>query len=182
MATPFVFLYGPPASGKLTVARELAAGTGLKLFHNHVSLDCAGTIFDWWSPPFNESLAAIRLHMIGSAMRHGIGVIFTFMYAKPVDDGFVASLIQRVQLAGGRFMPVQLVCGIETLESRVLAPSRQHTSKARDVATLHEIVAKHDVTTAITDAPSIVIDTEVILPADAAALISAHYRLIGNKE
>ncbi len=34
-----VFIYGPPASGKLTVARELAALTGYKLFHNHLVVE-----------------------------------------------------------------------------------------------------------------------------------------------
>jgi tRNA uridine 5-carbamoylmethylation protein Kti12 len=29
-----IFLYGPPAVGKLTVAQELVTLTGYKLFHN----------------------------------------------------------------------------------------------------------------------------------------------------
>jgi hypothetical protein len=33
-----VFLYGPPAAGKFTVGRELAAITGFGLFHNHLTL------------------------------------------------------------------------------------------------------------------------------------------------
>ena len=31
-----LFLYGAPAVGKLTVAKELADLTGYKLFHNHL--------------------------------------------------------------------------------------------------------------------------------------------------
>jgi replication-associated recombination protein RarA len=30
-----VFIYGPPAAGKLTVAEALAMRTGHKVFHNH---------------------------------------------------------------------------------------------------------------------------------------------------
>ena len=39
-----VILYGPPGVGKLTVGRELAARTGFKLFHNHLTVDlvCCG--------------------------------------------------------------------------------------------------------------------------------------------
>jgi hypothetical protein len=177
MATPFVFLYGPPASGKLTVATELAASTGLKLFHNHVSLDCAGTIFDWWSPPFNEALEAIRLQMIESAMRHGIGVIFTFMYAKPTDDAFVDVLAQRVSDAGGRLMPVQLRCAIATLERRVLAPSRQHTTKARTVQMLRSIINQHVCDMPLPGEQSLIINTDALQPAAAAGRIARHFAL-----
>jgi len=34
-----VYLYGPPGVGKLTVARELVALTGLKLLHNHLTVN-----------------------------------------------------------------------------------------------------------------------------------------------
>jgi hypothetical protein len=33
------FIYGLPATGKLTIAVELAAMTGYKLFHNHLVVD-----------------------------------------------------------------------------------------------------------------------------------------------
>ncbi|MEO1956129.1 MAG: AAA family ATPase, partial [Gammaproteobacteria bacterium] len=34
-----IFLYGPPASGKLTIAKKLADKTGISLFHNHLTFD-----------------------------------------------------------------------------------------------------------------------------------------------
>jgi cytidylate kinase len=34
-----LFLYGPAASGKLTIARELTTLTGFALFHNHLVVD-----------------------------------------------------------------------------------------------------------------------------------------------
>ncbi len=36
-----ILIYGPEASGKLTVAGELAAITGNRVFHNHVSIEVA---------------------------------------------------------------------------------------------------------------------------------------------
>jgi cytidylate kinase len=36
-----IFLHGPAASGKLTVARAIAARTGLPVFHNHLAVDAA---------------------------------------------------------------------------------------------------------------------------------------------
>lgn len=34
-----LFIYGAPASGKLTAAREVAQQTGFSLFHNHLIVD-----------------------------------------------------------------------------------------------------------------------------------------------
>ena len=34
-----VWIYGPPASGKLTIARELSTLTQLPVFHNHLAVD-----------------------------------------------------------------------------------------------------------------------------------------------
>jgi tRNA uridine 5-carbamoylmethylation protein Kti12 len=42
-----IFIYGPPAVGKLTVASELAKLTGFKLFDNHVSIDFVKSVFDY---------------------------------------------------------------------------------------------------------------------------------------
>ena len=36
-----VLLTGPQAVGKMTVGQELAKITGLKLFHNHMTIDLA---------------------------------------------------------------------------------------------------------------------------------------------
>ena len=49
-----IFLFGPPASGKLTVARELAALTGYRVFHNHLVVDALLAVFDFGSRPFVE--------------------------------------------------------------------------------------------------------------------------------
>lgn len=35
----FVLIFGPQAVGKMTVGQELAKITGLKLFHNHMTID-----------------------------------------------------------------------------------------------------------------------------------------------
>src|ERR1700751_4193719 len=46
-----LFLYGPAASGKLTIARELATLTGFALFHNHLVVDAVAAAFPFGSEP-----------------------------------------------------------------------------------------------------------------------------------
>ena len=40
-----ILLYGPPAVGKLTIAKEIARLTGFKLFHAHLTSDLVEAIF-----------------------------------------------------------------------------------------------------------------------------------------
>ena len=47
-----IFIYGPPAVGKLSVATELAKLTAFRLFHNHVSIQFVKSIFDFGTKPF----------------------------------------------------------------------------------------------------------------------------------
>lgn len=42
-----IYIYGPPASGKLTVAKELEKLTKYKLFHNHLINDVISEIMDF---------------------------------------------------------------------------------------------------------------------------------------
>ena len=41
----FIQIIGPQAVGKMTVGQELAKITGLKLFHNHMTIDLVSNFF-----------------------------------------------------------------------------------------------------------------------------------------
>jgi hypothetical protein len=47
-----LFPHGPPASGKLTLAREVAALTGWRLFHTHLAVNLALAVYDFGAPGF----------------------------------------------------------------------------------------------------------------------------------
>jgi adenylate kinase family enzyme len=49
-----VVLYGPPASGKLTVAKKLAALTGFTLLHNHLIADLASSLFPYGTREYSN--------------------------------------------------------------------------------------------------------------------------------
>jgi len=54
-----IFIHGPAASGKHTIGSRLAALTGLPLFHNHLAVDAAKSLFEFGSPGFNVMRATI---------------------------------------------------------------------------------------------------------------------------
>ncbi len=49
-----VIIFGPPAVGKMTVGYELAKLTGLKVFHNHMTIEIALNFFDFGQPEFDD--------------------------------------------------------------------------------------------------------------------------------
>src|ERR1044071_3119830 len=73
-----IFIHGPPAVGKLTVARELAELTGLPLFHNHLAVDVLTPVFEFGSPSFVKRRELIWLSVFQEAAKNDVSLIFTF--------------------------------------------------------------------------------------------------------
>ena len=74
-----VFIYGLPATGKLTVAQALSKLTDYKLFHNHLVVDLLLSTFEFGSTPFIELREEIWLSVFKRACRNNLkGLIFTF--------------------------------------------------------------------------------------------------------
>src|SRR2546422_11399748 len=125
-----VFIYGPPASGKLTVGTELAKLTGFKLFHNHVSIQFVQSIFEFGTKTFWRLTGKYRMEMLEAAAKEGIDTIFTFVYSKDdEDDQFVKHVVQHVRSRGGQVLFVRLYCEREELVKRVKRSQRKRMGK-----------------------------------------------------
>src|SRR5688572_10607276 len=118
-----VFIYGPPAAGKLTIARELGQRTGFPVFHNHAAVDLLLEIFPFGSPAFVRLREEIWLEVVGEAAGTRVGLIFTFNPERTVRLAFVPRLIRRVESADGRIHFVELVCPPREIERRLDHPS-----------------------------------------------------------
>lgn len=94
-ASRLVIIFGPPAVGKMTVGLELERLTGLRLFHNHMSVDIALRFFPFGSPGFRRIVGDIRRGVFEEvAAGHLPGLIFTYVWAlnDPTDRASVDSL------------------------------------------------------------------------------------------
>jgi predicted kinase len=171
-----VYLYGPPAVGKLTVATELQRRTGFRLFHNHLTVDAIRSVFEFKSAPFTDVIHRTRLDVFETAARNGIDVIFTNNSVWAVPDGrslfaaFARQARDRVEASGGRVVFVQLTAPRDVLESRVDAPSRKELRKLVEPGRLNELLLLHDPEPL--HAGDVVIDTSTTSPAEAAATIA----------
>jgi shikimate kinase len=174
-----IFIYGPPASGKLTVATELAKLTGFKLFHNHVSIQFVQSIFEFGTKTFWRLTSKYRLEMLEEASKAGVNVIFTFVYGKGEDDQFVKQVLQTVRTHGGRVCFVRLYCERKKLITRAKASQRKKMGKISTEKLLNELFKRHNLESEIPYGKSLSIDTTNQSPRSAAKLIALHYRLRG---
>src|SRR5450432_2078261 len=71
-----IFLFGQVASGKLTVAKALAAKTGYALFHNHLIVDAVADVFPFGSDEFIRLREQLWLEVIQAAVERGRSIIF----------------------------------------------------------------------------------------------------------
>jgi tRNA uridine 5-carbamoylmethylation protein Kti12 len=177
-----VFIYGPPASGKLTVAKELAKLTGFRLFHNHVSIDFVQSLFEFGSKPFWRLTDKYRTEMIEEAAKEGVDTIFTFVYGKTTDDPFVRRVLRKVKAHHGTVCFVHLQCGRNELARRVTSRARRSFGKIATKKLLSHVFKKFDLDSEIPFQPSLRIDTETQSPREAAKTIVRHYGLHALKK
>ncbi len=179
-----IFIYGPPASGKLTVGRALAEQTGYRLFHNHLTVAVGRSIFQdtrepYPEPGYSDLLKKLRLDCVAAAAEANIDLIFTLAYSGAVDDPFVTNIVEAVQSRQGSVHFVQLIPPDEILEQRIANQSRQEISKLTDVHTLRQVLAARDMRASVKYPDVLRIDTSTLDPAQSAAQITAHFRLFG---
>jgi hypothetical protein len=128
-----VFLHGAPAVGKLTIARELGALTGFRLFHNHLTVDLVSSLFPFGSEPFIRLREQIWLAAMAEAARQQVSSIFTFNPERTVRESFVQDAIEAVESAGGKVIFVELTCSEAELERRIEDASRKKFGKLASV-------------------------------------------------
>ena len=76
-----VLIFGPQAVGKMTVGQELAKITGLKLFHNHMTIDLVSNFFSYNSIEGRYLVNTYRMEMFETVARSNLeGLIFTFQW------------------------------------------------------------------------------------------------------
>ena len=159
------------------MARELAALTGMKLFHNHLTVDLVAAVFPWGSPSFGPLVTRFRREMIAEAARHDIDLVFTYVYVHPDDEPNVRTLVEPVLVNGGSVHFVQLTCARDELLARVADESRRAYRKLSDPAAVSQMLDRRNYTAAVPFADSLRVDTTDLSPAEAARQIVTHYSL-----
>lgn len=175
-----VFLHGPPATGKYTVGRALAARTGLELFHNHLVVDAVLAQHAFGSPDFVAERDRLWRERLGTVGRDGgRGLIFTFNPENSVPQAFIDWLFHDLPRVNGVALhSVALTAGETAIEARLGSDQRQGFRKLTDADLYRQLRDSGAFRTPVIPRSDLILDTEAIAPDAAAERIALTFALV----
>lgn len=172
-----VFIWGGAASGKLTVARELARITSLPLFHNHLVVDALLERLPFGDPEFVRLREQMWMAGFETAASQGRSLIFTFAPEPSVPEGFTDRVEALVQSHAGEVRYVRLVLSETEQDRRIGNDSRRQFRKLVSLDLLRELRPQFQACEAEMPAAHLVIDSEIDEPEMAARRIASAFGL-----
>ena len=169
-------IYGPPASGKLTVANELARLTNFKNFHNHKTIDVFKDILEFGSKEFWDRVRELRIEMIELATNKNINLIFTLCYTSG-DEWYIDEFKKLAKKYKSELYFVRLDCSKEELLKRVGEKSRRKFGKIVSKEELVKVLNENDFFLKVRHNNLLEIDNSHMKPSEAAKDIKKHFNL-----
>lgn len=173
-----VFLHGPPASGKYTIGRELAALTGFEFYHNHLVVDEVLQRHAFGTPEFIAARDhAWRLHLGTAAREVHRQLLFTFNPENTVPQAFIDWLFHEVPARGGHLHSVGLRLSEESIEARLTTEQRRGFRKLTDHTLYRKLRDEGAFSRPLIPRTDLVLDCEHLSAVESAARIARHFHL-----
>ncbi|GIP46793.1 hypothetical protein D3C76_63010 [compost metagenome] len=183
-----VIIFGPQAVGKMTVGQELEKLTGLKLFHNHMTIELVSHFFDYGSPAGKRLVGLFREEIFEEVAKSDLpGLIFTYVWAfdLPSDREYVEHIRRIFESQGGEVFYVELEADLEERLIRNRDPHRLlHKASKRNLARserdLLQTMEKHRLNSLdgeIGEANYIKINNTACSPDEVARIIQERFQL-----
>ncbi len=174
-----ILLYGPFASGKLTIGKELGKMTGYKFLENNAVNKPPLQVFPFGTPVFKRITNKLRVDICREAAAHNVNLITSMVYAVGEDDDHIRELMEAVTKEGGHVKFVHVNCAHDIMIKRTSDRSREEKGKIIDPDYMKELLSKNDLTSKIPFVESFEIDSSET-PAEKIALQIMNYLNSGN--
>lgn len=141
----FVFLIGDAAVGKMTVGQELMKITGLRLFHNHMTIEPVIEIFGKYDGKTIFRLRDVIFEEFAKSDNYGM--IFTYMWAfdQRSDWDYVEHVKDIFAPYGTEFYYVELIAPQSVRLQRNATENRlSNKASKRDVETSNARLVRDD--------------------------------------
>lgn len=175
-AMKLFFIYGPPASGKLTIAEKLSERTGIPLFHNHLSRDLVKDIYKDKLRDNYELVDRIRFDVLDYCSKNNTNLIFTYVYEGLDDDENVREFIRTIENNEGEVIFIELSANQDDLIERVNNESRKKYKKLTDPEIMRNITQDMSIYS-IPFVESLKIDTSTLSPEASVETIMNEFTL-----
>jgi len=133
----FIIIAGPQAVGKMAVGMNLAEKTGMRLFHNHMTIEMAIDIYGGFSKHAKKLVAQLRKDIFESVSESDLkGLIFTFMWAfnYQEDHDYVKEQVELFESKGAEVYIVELQADLDIRRKRNKTELRlKHKPSKRDL-------------------------------------------------
>jgi len=140
-----LFLIGDAAVGKMTVGQELMKLTGLRLFHNHMTIEPVIEIFGYYESKTISKLREVIFEEFSKSNNEGL--IFTYMWAfdQQSDWDYVQHVTDMFEEQGADVYYVELVALQEIRLERNQTENRlKNKASKRNLAFSEQNLLKSD--------------------------------------
>lgn len=183
-----VIICGPHAVGKMTVGQALAAQTGLKLFHNHMTIDVVSGLFENMPGERSRLIDLFREEIFKAFAPSGeYGMIFTYMWAFDQQDDwdYIHHVEELFRQHGAEVFYVELCADYDLRIERNKTENRLlNKSTKRDVVKSEALFRRLEETYRLNSLPGEVqkehylrIDNTHLSPEEAAGQIRETFML-----
>lgn len=132
-----IIIFGPQAVGKMTVGHELEKITGLKLFHNHMTIELVSPFFSYGSEAGKRLVNLFRKEIFEEVAKSDLeGLIFTYVWAfdQRADWDYINNLCDIFESKGGVVYFVELEADVDERIERNKHPHRlRHKPTKRNI-------------------------------------------------
>ncbi len=180
-----LFLIGDAAVGKMTVGQALMQRTGLRLFHNHMTIEPVIEIFGYFDGNVTRQLRDVIFREFAKSDNYGM--IFTYLWAFDCqsDWNYIQYVTDIFKEQGSEIYCAELVAPQEIRLQRNETENRLlHKPSKRDLEQSRQRVLRDDARYRCVSLPGeipfehyIKIDNSNLSPDEAAALIQQHFHL-----
>ena len=132
-----VIIFGPQAVGKMVVGQELEKTTGLKLFHNHMTIELVSHFFSYGTEAGKRLVQLFRKEIFEEVAKSDLdGLIFTFVWAfnEKEDWDYIDRVCNIFESKGGTSYFVELEADLDERLKRNKSPLRlEHKPTKRNL-------------------------------------------------
>jgi len=140
-----LFLFGSGAVGKMTVGQELAKQTGLKLFHNHMTIEPVLELFGYPEPNVIKDMRETVFKNFAKTDNYGLIFTFIWAFSEHSDWDYVEHVSEIFRKHNADIYYVELVADQEERLRRNVTENRlQHKASKRNIERSNQIVISDD--------------------------------------